>query len=95
MVREEEGLELLDAGASTAFAVVDHQIAHIYLNNPEAPRAFCDLLRQHSGVEQVLDREDQKPFRPRFTGRSGDLGLVAAPGTWFSYDYWLEDARGA
>ena len=32
-VRVERGLELLDAGASKAFAVADHQIAHIYLND--------------------------------------------------------------
>ena len=32
-IRIERGLELLDAGASKAFAVSDHQIAHVYIND--------------------------------------------------------------
>ena len=32
-IREELGLELLDCGASKVFAVADHQVAHIYVND--------------------------------------------------------------
>lgn len=54
-VREELGLEQLDPGASRAFAVADHQVAHVYVKNPAdlpAVRALCERL---AGVEQVLD----------------------------------------
>src|SRR5437762_1425592 len=33
-VREEMGREILDAGASAAFAVADHQLAHVYVKEP-------------------------------------------------------------
>jgi len=83
-VRVEQDLELLDAGASDAFAVADHQVAHVYVNNVDVKDRVRDLLAQTDGVEQVtrIDHE-----------RAGDFVLVAAPGRWFSYYYWLDDAR--
>lgn len=92
-VREEQGLELLDAGASDAFAVADHQIAHVY-----AARGFArineiaTLCRSIPGVEQVLGIQDQIAAGIAHE-RSGDLVLIAEPRRWFSYDYWLDDAN--
>jgi predicted AlkP superfamily pyrophosphatase or phosphodiesterase len=89
-VREEQGLELLDAGASSAFAVADHQVAHVYVRRSEEVPRWVAICRELDGVEQVLDRAAQAE-----TGidhpRAGDLVLVAAPGRWFTYDYWLDD----
>lgn len=82
-VREEEGLELLDAGASQVFAVVDHQVAHIYAQ-PRQREAVVSLLKALPGVGQVL---------PGFHPRAGELVAVAAPGHWFCYRYWEEDRR--
>ena len=91
-VREEQGLELLDAGASRAFAVADHQVAHVYVKAPEELRLCRDLCRALPGVEQVLDRPAQ--VRQGIGhDRAGDLVLVAESGRWFSYDYWLDDSR--
>ena len=91
-VREEQGLELLDAGASRAFAVADHQVAHVYVKAPEELGPCRHLCRHLPGVEQVLDRAAQ--VREGIGhDRAGDLVLVAESGRWFSYDYWLDDSR--
>ncbi len=91
-VRDEQDLELLDAGASGAFAVADHQVAHIYVKQPEEVQRYAGLCRGIPGVEQVLDRAAQAQMGLDHA-RSGDLVLVAESGRWFSYDYWLDDAR--
>jgi predicted AlkP superfamily pyrophosphatase or phosphodiesterase len=91
-VREEEGLEILDAGASEAFAVADHQLAHVYARSADGIPRYKDLCRGMPGVEQVLDRRAQASLGIDHE-RSGDLVLVAAEGRWFCYNYWLDESR--
>lgn len=94
-VREESGDELLDAGASDAFAVCDHQVAHVYIKDREDIPRYHEMLSQHpgvQGVERVLDREEQKECGIDHE-RSGELVLIAKSGYWFTYDYWLDEAR--
>ena len=91
-VRVEEGLELLDPGASPAFAVADHQVAHVYVRDPSEIARYADFCRGVAGVEQVLDCGEQAEVGLDHP-RSGDLVLVAEPGRWFSYNYWLDDAK--
>ena len=91
-VRIEEGLEQLDPGASPAFAVADHQVAHVYVKDPSEIGRYADFCRGVPGVEQVFDRNAQAQVGLDHP-RSGDLVLVAEPRRWFSYDYWLDDTR--
>jgi predicted AlkP superfamily pyrophosphatase or phosphodiesterase len=91
-VREEQGLEMLDAGASAAFAVADHQIAHVYVNDAGRIEHVAGLCRSIPGIEQVLDRQAQASVGLDHS-RSGEQVLVADGRHWFSYDYWLDDAR--
>jgi predicted AlkP superfamily pyrophosphatase or phosphodiesterase len=91
-VREEQGLEILDAGASEAFAVADHQLAHVYARSADGIPRYKDLCRGMPGVEQVLDRRAQASLGIDHE-RSGDLVLVAAEGRWFCYNYWLDESR--
>lgn len=91
-VREEDGLELLDPGASEAFAVADHQVAHVYLRNGVSLQAVEDLCRACPGVEQVICGE-QRADAGLDHRRAGDLVLVARSGSWFTYHYWMDDAR--
>ncbi len=91
-VREEVGLEQLDPGASRAFAVADHQVAHVYVKNTAdlpAVRALCERLE---GVEQVLDGAG-KHAAGLDHERAGELVLVSRADRWFSYYFWLDDAR--
>lgn len=91
-VREEQGGELLDPGASAAFAVADHQLAHVYVRNPEQVAAVRDLLLGLDGVERVLDAEAQRAAGIRHP-RVGELVAVSRADRWFSYPYWLDDDR--
>lgn len=91
-VREELGRELLDPGASRAFAVADHQVAHVYVKNPAEVAAVRTMLEATSGIETVLDREGKNAYRIDHE-RAGDLVAIAAPRAWFTYYYWLDDAR--
>ncbi len=91
-LREEEGLELLDPGASDAFAVVDHQLTHVYVKHERDIPRFADLCRAIPGVERVLLREDRAKLAIDHE-RSGEIVLVAQAGRWFSYPWWLDDAR--
>ena len=89
-VRVEMDRELLDAGASRAFAVADHQLAHVYVrdNVDEVKR----LLEATPGIERVLDaaaKRDAGLDHPR----SGELIAISTHDRWFSYYYWLDDAR--
>lgn len=91
-VREELGREQLDPGASDAFAVADHQIAHVYVKDAARVAEVAALLKPLSGVEHVLDAEGQRSFGVRHS-RAGELVLIARRDHWFSYYFWLDDAR--
>ena len=90
-VRPELGLEILDPGASPAFAVSDHQIAHVYVQDPSHRSQVRTLLENIPGIEQVLDRRDQRELGLDHP-RSGDLVAVSQADKWFSYYYWLDDS---
>ena len=87
---EEHGREVLDAGASAAFAVADHQIAHVYVNDRSRIGAVRALLEKLDGVERVLD-EDGKRAHGLDHERSGELVAISRADRWFSYYYWLDD----
>jgi len=88
--REPLGWETLDCGASRAFAVSDHQIAHVYVNRPEDVSSVKGLLENAVGIERVLDREEQAEFGIDHP-RAGELVAIAAPQAWFTYYFWLDD----
>ncbi len=91
-VREELCRELLDAGASAAFAVADHQIAHVYVNDPARLPEVRSLLQETEGVAEVLDEAGKRAHHLDHP-RSGELVARAAPDAWFTYYYWLDDQR--
>ncbi len=91
-VRSEMGRELLDAGASRAFAVADHQVAHVYVNDPTCLGEVRSLLEATPGVERVLDDEGKRQSHIDHP-RAGELVAIAAADSWFTYYYWLDDAR--
>ncbi len=90
-IRLERGLELLDAGASKAFAVADHQIAHIYLNDKRLLSKVKALLEKVDGVEKVLSDSELDKFKLNHE-RCGDLVAVADAKSWFTYYFWLNDS---
>jgi predicted AlkP superfamily pyrophosphatase or phosphodiesterase len=91
-IKEELGLEILDAGASKVFAVADHQVAHVYLNEATLEKPVRELLEKTDGVEHVLGKAE-KIAAGIDHPRAGDLIVIAPENAWFTYYYWLDDAR--
>lgn len=91
-IRVERGLELLDAGASKAFVVADHQIAHVYVNDPSCYKKVRSIVENVPGIQLVLDRAGKREHNMHHA-RSGELVLVADADSWFTYYYWLDDAK--
>lgn len=88
----QDGREQLDPWTSRAFAVADHQVAHVYVPDAaDLPRVTA-LLRGLAGVDEVLDRDAQARYGLDHE-RSGELVVVAEPGAWFTYYFWLDDER--
>lgn len=83
--------ELLDPWTSRAFAVADHQIAHVYIKDPADLERVRTLLTGLDGVAEVLDRSGQAAYGLDHE-RAGELVLVAEADAWFTYYYWLDDA---
>jgi predicted AlkP superfamily pyrophosphatase or phosphodiesterase len=82
--------EALDTFASRAFAVCDHQLAHVYVRHPADIDRVRDLLTGVPGVARVLAREERGEFGLRHP-RSGELIALAARDAWFAYPFWLDD----
>jgi predicted AlkP superfamily pyrophosphatase or phosphodiesterase len=85
--------ELIDYSASTAWALVDHQMSHVFVNGDAAAIArVAELLRAQQGVAEVVD-----PRRaPRYDlnhARSGELVVVSEPTSWQAYYWWTDDAQ--
>jgi predicted AlkP superfamily pyrophosphatase or phosphodiesterase len=91
-VSETLGWELLDYGASKAFAVADHQVAHVYVNDPRDIAAVAALLGRTAGIGQVLQGADKTAWGIDHA-RAGELVVIAEPGHWFTYYYWLDDSK--
>ena len=84
--------ELLDAGASQAFAVADHQVAHVYVKDKARIGQVAALFEKTHGQKQVLIGEDIKKAGLAHP-RSGDVILMAEPDSWYTYYYWDDDAK--
>lgn len=91
-IREENGGEILDAGSSLAFAVCDHQIAHIYLNDKTLVDKICKLLNEVDGIDLILKENEKEKYNINHK-RSGDIIVVADRGSWFSYYYWFNEKK--
>ena len=84
--------EMLDMYASRAFAVVDHQLAHIYVRDPlDIPRVR-ETLALEPGVAKVLAGEEREEIGLDHP-RSGELIALSRPDAWFAYPYWLDDSQ--
>lgn len=89
---EEHGRETLDAGASQAFAVADHQIAHVYVKDAARIAEVAALVAGLDGVEAVWDAEAKRAHGLDHP-RSGELVAMSRADRWFSYYYWLDEAK--
>jgi len=94
--------ELLDIAGSRAWALADHQVSHIYLQNggdAGLVEQIAALFRGRAGVSRVLMGADlakaglTPSFPPGKESRCGDLVIESTPESWQSYFYWLDDGK--
>lgn len=90
--REVAGMRYPDLWASRAFAMVDHEVAHVYVRDAADVPAARDVLAGLDTVADVLDRDGQRDLRIDHPN-SGELVLVAAEGAWLAYPWWTDPAR--
>jgi predicted AlkP superfamily pyrophosphatase or phosphodiesterase len=84
--------EQLDTFISRAFAVCDHQLAHVYVaEDADRPRVR-EILAGLKGVARVLDGDEREEIHLRHE-RSGELIALADPDAWFAYPFWLDDRQ--
>jgi hypothetical protein len=83
--------EQLDTFNSRAFAVCDHQVAHIYVADAADVPTVGELLAAEPGVARVLAGEERGELNLRHE-RSGELVVLSEPAVWFAYPFWLDDA---
>lgn len=91
-IREEDGGEILDIPRARAFALADHQIAHVYVRDARDLPAARAALEELPGVAHVLDRRQQADWGLDHD-RSGELVALSEADAWFTYYYWRDDAR--
>jgi predicted AlkP superfamily pyrophosphatase or phosphodiesterase len=82
--------EQLDTFGSRAFAVCDHQLAHVYVNDPADLERVRAVLMELPGVAQLLAGEERRQLSLCHT-RAGDIVALAAPDAWMAYPFWLDD----
>jgi predicted AlkP superfamily pyrophosphatase or phosphodiesterase len=92
VVRDELGTDAFDPGASRAFAVSDHQVAHVYVRNRADIPAVKALLGGVGGIAEVVEGEALRGLGLDHE-RSGELVAIADGDAWFTYYYWADDAR--
>ncbi len=91
-VRSEADGEHLDLAASRAWALVDHQFAHVFVSDPADVSRVADLFRGRQGIAEVLVGEELSIYGLDHP-RSGEVVLVSTPNSWQAYYWWLDDAR--
>ncbi len=91
-VKDELGLETLDCGGCRAFAVADHQVAHVYVNDPSIADEVREVVCGTTGVEEIREGSslwDEGAGRER----GGDFVAISEEDAWFTYYYWNDDAK--
>lgn len=91
-IDERNGAEQLNVAESVAFAVVDHQFAHLYVSKPEEIDAVAGLFEGLDGIAHVLTGRDRAAFHVDHP-RSGEVVLICEPDTWLAYYWWHDDAK--
>lgn len=80
----------LDTFASRAFAVCDHQLAHVIVRDAADIPAVRAILEQQEGVASVLAGEERAKIGLDHP-RAGELVALSKPDAWFAYPFWLDD----
>lgn len=91
-VRTAAGYDQIDPYLSKAWALVDHQIAHIFVRDQKNIEEVASVVKQFEGVEEVLFGDDLKKLRINHSN-SGEIVAIADENSWFNYHFWKDNAK--
>ena len=89
-IPDAQGKLLIDYSASRAMAMVDHQVAHVYVR-PDTVSAAARVLRETDGVGAVLESPGELSSAGLAGGRCGQLVVLAKEDAWLAHDWWIFD----
>lgn len=92
IIEERDGHEYLNLEKSLAFAVVDHQFAHIYVKDRTDIDGACGVFEGVPGIAEALMGDARGKLGVNHP-RSGEVVLVCQPDTWLAYYWWHNDAK--
>ena len=86
--------ESLDFAESRAFALADHQLSHVFVQDadPKTIKKIVSVFKKQAGIAEVLTGEALAKYGLNHP-RSGDVVLVSEPNSWQAYYWWEDDAR--
>lgn len=93
-IREAADGEHLDLERSAAWALVDHQFSHVFVNGRDAAtiQQVTRLFRDQPGIAEVLSGGARGKYSLDHE-RAGDVVLISTPNSWQAYYWWLDDVR--
>lgn len=93
-VRDEEDGEHLEVASSPAWALVDHQFSHVFINDadPQVVQQVIDLFQGRAGIAEVLAGTDREKYGLAHS-RAGEVVLISTSNSWQAYYWWQDDAR--
>jgi predicted AlkP superfamily pyrophosphatase or phosphodiesterase len=93
LTRNVKGMTYPNLYTSRAFAIVDHQVAHIIIKEKSDIPDVINIFKGVNGIKEILDEKGKENFGINHT-RAGDIILIADVNAWFSY-YWWKDLNEA
>jgi predicted AlkP superfamily pyrophosphatase or phosphodiesterase len=93
-VKDGDGGEVIDFERSRAFAMVDHQFSHVYVqgDDPKTPHRVAELFAGQPGVAELFSPRAATQYDLNHA-RSGELVVVSAANSWQAYYWWNNDAQ--
>lgn len=91
-IKHVENMDFLDLEMSKAFALADHQLAHVYIQDSRDIGVVKEILERTPGVAEVWGEEEKRAHKINHE-LSGQLIAIAEPDSWFVYYWWLNDEQ--
>ncbi|HHX7182127.1 alkaline phosphatase family protein [Bacillus cereus group sp. BY128LC] len=91
-IKHVENMDFLDLEMSKAFALADHQLAHVYIQDSRDIGGVKEILERTPGIAEVWGEEEKRVHKINHE-LSGQLIAIAEPDSWFVYYWWLNDEQ--
>ncbi|QDT37311.1 alkaline phosphatase family protein [Stratiformator vulcanicus] len=91
-IDDQDGAEHLNPARSDAWALVDHQFAHVFVKNAEDVERIAQSIRDAGIAERVLVGSERAAVGLDHP-RAGEIVLVSRSDSWFAYYWWTDDAK--